>query len=105
MNPSTALHWYRPWHAAHAGIRLDDVADDVTLRSGAWLRFAPEAALQVDCLEGCAWITFDGDPRDIVLDAGDSATLPPHRRALVMGLRECRVRIVAQMPAPFAEAA
>jgi hypothetical protein len=48
---------------------------------------------RVDCLEGCVWITLDSDPRDVVLQAGQSFTVDRDRRALVHALDPVRVRV------------
>jgi hypothetical protein len=44
------------------------------------------AGVQILCREGSLWITLDGDPRDILLDAGASYTPSEHRRALIYAL-------------------
>lgn len=44
------------------------------------------AGVQILCRQGSLWITLDGDPRDIVLDAGASFTPSEHRRALIYAL-------------------
>jgi hypothetical protein len=54
-------------------------------------RLAPRALLdipdvsgiQLSCRCGSLWITLDNDPRDIVLEAGESFFSTEHRRALV----------------------
>ena len=48
---------------------------------------------RVDCLDGSVWITQDGDPRDIVLDAGESFTLDRPGTALVYALADARVAV------------
>jgi Protein of unknown function (DUF2917) len=52
---------------------------------------------RVECLDGSVWITQDGDPRDVVLDAGESFTLDRPGTALVYALADARV--VVQRPA------
>lgn len=48
----------------------------------------PDAAnVRIDCNRGSLWVTLDNDPRDIVLDAGDSFFTTEHRRALLYALR------------------
>jgi hypothetical protein len=44
------------------------------------------AGVQIQCREGSLWVTLDGDPRDIVLDAGESFTSTERRRALIYAL-------------------
>ncbi|HSV54211.1 MAG TPA: DUF2917 domain-containing protein [Burkholderiaceae bacterium] len=47
----------------------------------------PDAAgVQIACHEGSLWITLDNDPRDIVLNAGESFVGSEHRRALIYAL-------------------
>jgi hypothetical protein len=41
------------------------------------------AGVQVTCSGGSLWLTLDNDPRDIVLEAGESFFSTGHRRALV----------------------
>jgi hypothetical protein len=48
---------------------------------------------RVRCQAGCVWVTVDGDPRDRVLEAGDSFTPTSARRVIVYGLEDSRVRI------------
>ena len=52
---------------------------------------------RVECLDGSVWITQDGDPRDVVLDAGESFTLDRPGTALVYALADARVAV--QRPA------
>jgi hypothetical protein len=48
---------------------------------------------RVECLDGSVWITQDGDPRDIVLDAGESFVLDRAGTALVYALADARVAV------------
>lgn len=48
---------------------------------------------RVECLDGSVWITQDGDPRDIVLDAGESFMLDRPGTALVYALADARVAV------------
>ena len=44
------------------------------------------AAVSIRCLQGSLWLTLDHDPRDIVLEPGDSFDSPAHRRCLLYAL-------------------
>ena len=50
----------------------------------------------VECLDGCVWITLDGDLRDCVLEAGQSLCIDRDRRVLVHALKTSRVRIAVR---------
>jgi hypothetical protein len=41
------------------------------------------AGTRITCCRGSLWVTLDNDPRDIVLEAGESFFGSEHRRALV----------------------
>ena len=41
---------------------------------------------RVDCVAGVAWITVDGDQRDIVLTRGDSFTVDSNARVIVSAI-------------------
>lgn len=62
VNPSQVTHW--SWARVPQG----------TTREIA----APEGRLTLHCRSGEAWITQDGDPRDVTLQASES--YPVHRR-------------------------
>ncbi len=54
----------------------------------------PDAAdVQIACLQGSLWLTLDDDPRDIILDAGDSFSTTDHRRALIYALEASSLRL------------
>ncbi len=44
------------------------------------------AGVRIACRAGSVWITLDNDPRDIVLEAGESFTGTDHRRAMIYAL-------------------
>ena len=50
--------------------------------------------VMIECLEGSVWLTLDHDPRDVVLDAGQSFQVDSKQRLLVHGLDDARVRIL-----------
>lgn len=59
---------------------------DLSLAHQAMFEVTHAAGVRIVCREGSLWITLDGDPRDIVLSAGDSFTATEHRRALIYAL-------------------
>lgn len=63
-----------------------------------------DGAAGIRCLEGSLWLTLDNDPRDIVLEAGDSFEAPAHRRCLLYALEPARFvlqpRVAADTPQP-----
>ncbi len=50
---------------------------------------------QVFCLKGPVWITQEGDPRDIILSAGQSFLLDRKGVAVVFALREAAITVGA----------
>lgn len=59
---------------------------DLSLAHQAMFEVTHAAGVRIVCHQGSLWITLDGDPRDIVLSAGDSFTAIEHRRALIYAL-------------------
>jgi len=55
----------------------------IRLKTGELLDIDDGEGLGVECLEGAVWITQSNDPRDIVLNAGQSFTLDKPGLALV----------------------
>jgi len=46
---------------------------------------------RVHCRSGCVWLTHDCDPRDVVLEAGESHCVDSDRRMLLMALEDAEV--------------
>ena len=58
---------------------------------------------QIRCITGGLWITQDRDPRDVVLQAGESFTLDRPGPAIVWALAQSSVEMRAPQPRrPFA---
>ncbi len=53
---------------------------------------------QVQCLTGRLWITQEGDPRDIVLDAGEGYTIEQSGLTVVCALREATLLVLESTP-------
>lgn len=46
---------------------------------------------RVHCRSGCVWLTHDYDPRDVVLEAGESHCVDSDRRMILMALQDTEV--------------
>jgi hypothetical protein len=54
----------------------------------------PDAAdVRIECRRGSLWLTLDNDPRDIVLEPGESFVTGEHRRALLYALRPACIAV------------
>ena len=61
------------------------------------------AGVCVSCRQGAVWLTLDHDPRDIILEAGDSFCGDAHRRALISAFTPGELVVTpAQWSAPQA---
>jgi hypothetical protein len=67
--------------------------EELSLAPRALLDIADISGKQVTCRRGSLWITLDNDPRDIVLEAGESFFSTEHRRALVYAFQASLVAI------------
>jgi hypothetical protein len=65
---------------------LSQVAGSIPVVSGTPLRVDNGYGRRIAVLEGHIWITQDGDPRDIVLSAGEDFVFDRPVRALVSAL-------------------
>ncbi|WP_242393848.1 DUF2917 domain-containing protein [Anaeromyxobacter oryzisoli] len=50
----------------------------------------------VECLAGLVWVTFEGDPADHVLAAGDALVVGRKGRLAMQALEPSRVRVVGR---------
>ncbi len=65
-------------------LRLDDMSD-----------------VELHCLSGTLWLTLDNDPKDVVLEAGDSFVTSSSRPAIVYALAPASARLLhAAGPTP-----
>lgn len=65
---------------------LSQIADSVALRSGQPVRVSNGYGRRISVLEGHVWVTQDGDPRDIVLGAGDDFIFDRRATAVLSAL-------------------
>ncbi|HVE54698.1 MAG TPA: DUF2917 domain-containing protein [Ramlibacter sp.] len=54
---------------------------------------APAGRVTVHCRNGEAWITHDGDPRDVMLNTNESYRAGDRRRMRVHALQDCVLEI------------
>jgi hypothetical protein len=64
-------------------------------------RVADLGGRTITCNEGTLWITLDNDPRDIVLEAGESYAGGEHVPALIYAMAAARLRIEETSPALY----
>lgn len=65
----------------------------IDLPRGATLRVADGRAHVVAVFEGQVWLTQDGDPRDVILEAGDSFAFDSPGLVLVQAFRGSRLLV------------
>ncbi|HLX79034.1 MAG TPA: DUF2917 domain-containing protein [Burkholderiales bacterium] len=76
-------------------MNLSQIAGSIPLRSNQPLRIENGYGRRISVLEGHVWVTQDGDPRDIVLGAGEDFVFD--RRAMaVLSALDGDARIVRQ---------
>jgi hypothetical protein len=66
---------------------------ELQLNSQALHSVADASLVRFTCREGALWITLDGVPRDIVLEAGGEFSTREPRRALVYALEPSRLYV------------
>ncbi|MCU0921921.1 MAG: DUF2917 domain-containing protein [Burkholderiaceae bacterium] len=57
-----------------------------TLAKGTLQSIADARGVSVQCLQGAIWLTQQGDARDIVLEAGEQATIERNGTSIVFAL-------------------
>ena len=60
---------------------------EMSLESHGQFQIPDVSGVQISCTQGSLWITLDNDPRDIVLEPGDSFVSTEHRRALIYAFK------------------
>jgi hypothetical protein len=69
---------------------------DLRLERQAIYSVTDAADIQLACREGTVWVTLDNDPKDYVLEAGDSFITPEHRRAVLYAIAPARISLEAR---------
>lgn len=82
-------------------MKIDTLPKDLPLAHHTIHSLTDAAGVRIGCIEGAVWLTLDGDPRDIVLEAGDAFTTPDHRRALIYALQPSRISLVLPAVLPL----
>ena len=72
---------------------------DLGLQREAMFGVPDAAGIDIVCRTGIVWITLDGDPRDIVLEAHDRFTTSEHRRALIYAMQPSCISVQAPITA------
>jgi hypothetical protein len=71
------------------------LADPVhTLARGATLRVACPGGTEVACLDGCLWITHDGESEDIIVEPGMPYTAAKASTMLVHAMADARCLVI-----------
>ena len=77
----------------HQPCAVDDARHVQVLRKHGIQSMVRPVGHKIECLAGCLWITHDGDPKDIVLRAGESYVPDRHSRLLVQALEDAQLRV------------
>ena len=77
----------------------------VRLGKGALHTIEDLSGLQMACSEGSLWLTLDNDPRDIILEPGESFFTTEHRRGLVYAFKPSRFTLRSAEAVSSADAA
>ena len=75
-------------------MRNDLIFDTRPLAKGRIRRVHHPLGQRVECVSGALWVTQDGDPRDIVLNAGESFAFDQRGDALISALDDSRFLLV-----------
>lgn len=74
-----------------------DHAGRFAMLRGHLLETPPGRGFDLGCAGGTLWVTLDHDPRDFVLDAGDTLRVEPRHRVLVHALDDS-VLVLREVP-------
>jgi hypothetical protein len=85
--------WLRitsPRFVAHSRSVAQEV---LCMESGQSIRFDGKSGRTFSCLAGNVWITHDGDPKDVIVETGQSYDVTRRERMIVSALRDSVVRM------------
>ena len=63
-----------------------------TLPNKSILDLGNAQGLTLTCMKGSIWLTHDGDPKDVVLEAGQSHAVTRSARLIAQGLEDAELR-------------
>ena len=73
-----------------------NAAPTVSLPARALFELPDASSARILCTAGCLWLTVDGDPRDVILEAGDSFEEARPRRALLYAMEPATFVLTAR---------
>ena len=82
------------FHRSRPAARPRPTADTWVLPRSSLYRIARPLGWRIQCIAGRAWITHDRDPRDIILEAGESHTCDRPERLIVQALEALTLRVL-----------
>lgn len=65
-----------------------DAAPTVSLPTRQLFELPDASSARIVCTSGCLWLTLDNDPRDVILEPGDSFEGADVRRALLYAMKD-----------------
>ena len=72
-----------------------DRGPTVSLPARQLFEIADASAARILCTAGCLWLTLDGDPRDVILQAGDRFEPAQPRRLLLYAIEPSAFQLAA----------
>jgi hypothetical protein len=89
---------------ANVGLRGDEPREpgagglELSLRDNEATSFAARPGCEISCDAGVALVTLEGDPRDHVLERGDTLRISRRGRVAALALGECLLRVDGVAP-------
>ena len=87
------VSWSRGGVAERQAARDSSESEPRCLERGAVLAVQRPLNRAVECLRGTLWVTHDGDPKDVVLEAGQTYLPERDARMLVQALSAAEFRV------------